>query len=105
MGDLTIISERPDSFNPSQMKRVEVDDVCHAFIRFENGATGTLEASWIASGRKMQHDFEISGSKAPCSFRRNASMNSICFSFRQKDNRASARSSQVRNTNPMAHSA
>ncbi|WP_176038093.1 Gfo/Idh/MocA family protein [Brucella tritici] len=69
MGDaVTIISERPDSLDLSQMKPVEVDDVCHAFIRFENGATGTLEASWIASGRKMQHDFEISGSKGSLFF-------------------------------------
>lgn len=70
MGDaVTVISERPDSLNPSRMKPVEVDDVSRAFLRFENGATGTLEASWIASGRKMQHDFEISGSKG-----------SLCFS-------------------------
>ena len=69
MGDaVTVISERPDSLDPSQMKSVEVDDVARAFIRFENGATGTLEASWIASGRKMQHDFEISGSKGSLYF-------------------------------------
>ncbi len=85
MGDaVTIINERPDSLNLSQMKPVEVDDVCRAFVRFENGATGTLEASWITSGRKMQHDFEISGSKGSCSFRRNASTNSTCFSFPTK---------------------
>lgn len=65
---VTAIRERPDSADPSQSKPVEVDDVCHAMISFANGATGTLEASWIASGRKMQHDFEISGSKGAIFF-------------------------------------
>ena len=69
MGDaVTAIHERPDSMNLSQIKAVEVDDISRAFIRFANGATGTLEASWIASGRKMQHDFEISGSKGALFF-------------------------------------
>ncbi len=45
MGDaVTVISERPDSLNPSRMKPVEVDDVSRAFLRFENGATGTLKS-------------------------------------------------------------
>ena len=69
MGDaVTLINERPDSSNPSQTKSVGVDDISRAFLRFANGATGTLEASWIASGRKMQHDFEISGSKGSLFF-------------------------------------
>lgn len=57
MGDcVTHISERSD-------RPVQVDDVTRAFLRFENGATGSLEANWIAAGRKMQHDFEVHGSK------------------------------------------
>lgn len=65
---VTAIRERPDSADPSRMKPVQVDDICHAFVTFENGATGTLEANWLASGRKMQQDFEISGSKGSISF-------------------------------------
>lgn len=65
---VTAIKERPAPDNPSQMIAVEVDDISHAFVSFENGATGTLEASWVASGRKMQHDFEISGSKGSIFF-------------------------------------
>lgn len=65
---VTTIAKRPDPVNPSQMKPVEVDDICHAFVSFESGATGTLEANWVASGRKMQHDFEISGSKGSIFF-------------------------------------
>lgn len=69
LGDaVTIIRERPDASDLSNVRPVEVDDVCHAILRFDNGATGTLEASWIAGGRKMQHDFEISGSKGSLFF-------------------------------------
>jgi hypothetical protein len=42
---------------------VEVDDEARALVRFANGATGTLEASWIATGRKMYLAFELTGSK------------------------------------------
>src|SRR5580692_450327 len=39
-----------------------------AFLRFENGATGSIEANWIATGRKMQHDFEVWGTRGALSF-------------------------------------
>jgi predicted dehydrogenase len=66
MGDcVTAISERPDG---KGARRVEVDDVGRAFLRFENGATGSVEANWIATGRKMQHDFEIYGTKGALIF-------------------------------------
>ena len=42
---------------------VEVDDEARALVRFANGATGTLEASWVATGRKMYLAFELTGSK------------------------------------------
>jgi len=44
-------------------RKVEVDDEARALIRFESGATGTLEASWVATGRKMYLAFELTGSK------------------------------------------
>ncbi len=105
MGDaVTIINERPDSFNLSQMKPVKVDDICRAFVRFESGATGTIEASWIACGRKMQHDFEISGSKGSLFFSQERFNELDLFLFSdKKDNKASARSLLAPNTNPMAH--
>ena len=65
---VTAIRERPDGNTSDRTRPVEVDDLGHAIVSFENGATGTLEASWIASGRKMQHDFEISGSRGSVSF-------------------------------------
>ena len=67
MGDcVTMITERPDG--KGDRKAVTVDDVGRAFLRFENGATGSIEGNWIATGRKMQHDFEVHGSKGALAF-------------------------------------
>ena len=60
MGDcVTMIGERPDG--KDGRRKIEVDDVGRAFLRFANGATGSIEGNWIATGRKMQHDFEVYG--------------------------------------------
>ena len=62
LGDCaTVIRSRPDGKGGA--RAVETDDVGRAFLRFASGATGSVEASWIAMGRKMQHDFEVYGSK------------------------------------------
>jgi predicted dehydrogenase len=67
MGDcVTLIAERPDG--KSGKRRIEVDDVGRAFLRFASGATGSIEGNWIATGRKMQHDFEIYGAKGALIF-------------------------------------
>jgi predicted dehydrogenase len=67
MGDcVTMIAERPDG--KGGRRKVEVDDVGRAFLRFANGATGSVEGNWIATGRKMQHDFEVYGTKGALSF-------------------------------------
>lgn len=60
MGDcVTVVAERPDGMGGTG--RVEVDDVGRAFLRFAGGAQGSVEGNWIATGRKMQHDFEVYG--------------------------------------------
>ena len=67
MGDcVTMIHERKD--NKGNVRKIEVDDVGRAFLRFENGASGSIEGNWIATGRKMQHDFEIYGTKGALAF-------------------------------------
>ncbi|WP_334174766.1 Gfo/Idh/MocA family oxidoreductase [Pseudoxanthobacter sp.] len=67
MGDcVTVIAERPDGRGGT--RPVAVDDVGRAFLRFAGGASGSLEANWIATGRKMQHDFEIYGEKGALVF-------------------------------------
>lgn len=62
------IPQRPVARGATATRTVEVDDVTRAFVRFESGASGSFEASWIATGRKMQHDFEIYGSKGSIVF-------------------------------------
>jgi predicted dehydrogenase len=67
MGDcVTMIVERPDG--KGGKRRVEVDDIGRAFLRFASGATGSIEGNWIATGRKMQHDFEIHGTRGALAF-------------------------------------
>jgi predicted dehydrogenase len=62
MGDcVTAIPSRPDG--SGGRRAVETDDIARAFLRFESGASGSIEASWVAAGRKMQHDFEVYGAK------------------------------------------
>lgn len=66
MGDcVTVISERNDN---GSVRAVEVDDIGRAFLRFANGASGSIEGNWIATGRKMQHDFEVYGSAGALHF-------------------------------------
>ena len=67
MGDcINLISERPDIGGGN--RAVQVDDIGRAFVRFSNGASGYIEGNWVATGRKMQHDFEIHGSKGALFF-------------------------------------
>lgn len=67
MGDcVSAIASRPDG--RGGYRAVEVDDTSRAFLRFANGASGSIEASWIATGRKMQHDFEVYGTKGALLF-------------------------------------
>ena len=62
MGDcVTAIGERDDG--KGGRRRIKVDDIGRAFLRFANGASGSIEGNWLATGRKMQHDFEVYGSK------------------------------------------
>jgi predicted dehydrogenase len=63
---VTAVSERPDG--KGARRAVKVDDIGRAFLRFENGASGSVEANWLATGRKMQHDFEIYGTKGALVF-------------------------------------
>ena len=67
MGDcVTMITQRPDGQGGT--RPVQVDDLGRAFVRFANGAQGSIEGNWIATGRKMQHDFEVYGTKGALTF-------------------------------------
>jgi predicted dehydrogenase len=50
------------------LRPVEVEDIGRASVRFASGATGSIQASWVETGRKMRHDFDIAGSKGGLSF-------------------------------------
>ena len=63
---VTTIAERPDE--KGGRRTMEVDDVGRAFVVFENGATGSIEGNWMSTGRKMQHDFEVYGSRGALAF-------------------------------------
>lgn len=52
----------------TEMGQVTVDDATTFLARFENGATGTFEATRMASGRRNYNSFEISGSKGSIAF-------------------------------------
>lgn len=47
---------------------VDVDDAFAAAVEFENGATGTFEATRFAAGRKNANCFEINGEKGSVRF-------------------------------------
>jgi predicted dehydrogenase len=64
----TVIKQRPAAPGSSHMVPVEVDDVAHALVRFARGCVGTIEASWLSRGRKMQIEFEVVGSKGALAF-------------------------------------
>ena len=64
MGQLvTVVPERPVAPGSTTMRKVTVDDEARAFLRFASGATGSIEASWLAAGRKMTLEFEVTGSR------------------------------------------
>jgi predicted dehydrogenase len=68
-GDVvTVIRSRPAAAGSSERRTVAVDDIARAHLRFASGATGALEANWIATGRKMRHDFEVAGTKGAIAF-------------------------------------
>ena len=68
-GDLkTFIKERPLLDNPSKKGKVTVDDASAALVRFANGATGTIEGTRLAPGRKNYNRFEINGTKGSVAF-------------------------------------
>jgi len=67
VGEIAEVSGRLHTARPERrdasgaMRAVTVDDQADAIVRFAGGATGTLSASWIATGRKMGLGFEVSG--------------------------------------------
>lgn len=62
----TIVKERkwPDG----KLDTVEVDDATRILVRFSEGFGGYIETCWMALGRRVHIQFEISGSKGAINF-------------------------------------
>jgi predicted dehydrogenase len=56
---VTVIGRRPVLRGSAETRIVEVDDMARAMLRFESGATGSIEASWLSVGRKLTLAFEV----------------------------------------------
>ncbi len=64
----TVIKSRPVAKDAKDRKDVLVDDVARILVNFSRGCGGTIEANWIATGRKMQLGFELTGEKGSLVF-------------------------------------
>lgn len=64
----TIHKTRPIASGSAERSPVLVDDVTFALVEFENGAAGTIEANWAASGRTMDLSWEITGTNGALVF-------------------------------------
>ncbi|WP_234731411.1 Gfo/Idh/MocA family protein [Acidocella facilis] len=64
----TVIKTRPEAPGANARRDVLVDDIARLGLRFAAGFGGSIEANWMASGRKMQLGFEVSGSKGSLVF-------------------------------------
>jgi predicted dehydrogenase len=75
VGDIESISGRTRTYtderplqDSDETRDVTVDDAYVAIADFENGATGTFEASRVAPGHKNDHTTEINGSEGSLRF-------------------------------------
>ncbi len=64
----TIVKQRPVGPGARRRRRVVSDDQARFLARFANGSGGTIEASWVTTGRKMQLAYEIAGTKGSLAF-------------------------------------
>lgn len=65
----TLSTVHRERTGPDGIRRaVTIDDQADAAVRFASGATGTLSASWIASGWKMGLAFQVTGTKGSIAF-------------------------------------
>jgi predicted dehydrogenase len=64
----TVVKSRPISRGSTERKPVTVDDIARLNLRFLRGCGGSIEANWMASGRKMGLGFELAGSKGALVF-------------------------------------
>ncbi|RDJ98563.1 Gfo/Idh/MocA family protein [Paraburkholderia lacunae] len=64
----TVNKTRPVSPGSPERREVKVDDIARLMVTFDRGCSGSIEANWTATGRKMQLEFEIYGTKGALCF-------------------------------------
>ena len=64
----TVVKSRPSAPGSKERTPVLVDDIARILARFQRGCGGTIEASWVSTGRKMHLGFEIHGTKGSLVF-------------------------------------
>ncbi|MDA4111578.1 MAG: Gfo/Idh/MocA family oxidoreductase [Thaumarchaeota archaeon] len=64
----TFIKERPVQEGSSEKAKVDVDDTTIACMKFQNGALGLFETSWLTSGRVDYLRFEAYGTMGTIRF-------------------------------------
>ncbi|MFS2222618.1 Gfo/Idh/MocA family protein [Pantoea sp. B65] len=64
----TVIHQRPVSAGATELRQVAVDDIARLTVEFARGCKGSIEANWVATGRKMQLAFEIYGCRGSLHF-------------------------------------
>ncbi|WP_046868753.1 Gfo/Idh/MocA family protein [Microvirga massiliensis] len=68
MADLeTVVKTRPVR-GSADRRPIEVDDIARLTVRFARGCRGSIEANWVATGRKMHLAFEVNGTKGTLVF-------------------------------------
>ncbi len=65
---LTVHKDRPLHPGSAERAPVVVDDISQSVVSFANGAIGSIEANWVASGRKMDLSWELTGTKGALVF-------------------------------------
>ena len=64
----THFTRRPLAGRPGETAPVDVDEITDMLVEFEGGATGTLQASWLAGGHKMDIGFAVHGTRGSLEF-------------------------------------
>ncbi len=64
----TVVKSRPVAPGSPERRAVGIDDVARLTVRFARGCGGTIEANWVATGRKMQLSFELTGTKGSLAY-------------------------------------
>lgn len=64
----TVNKTRPVVAGADERREVQVDDIARMIVGFKRGCSGSIEANWAATGRKMQLEFEVYGTKGALVF-------------------------------------